>query len=91
MAPRGGTRAARSISSVAASSAPTQQQQQATAVSGRRGLCSESFFACLGKRYPGNMYTVSFDTKKFEKTKSWVYITKPHRVGNKPFFLVSNK
>ena len=33
MAPRGGTRAARSISSVAAASAPSQQQQQATAVS----------------------------------------------------------
>ena len=32
-APRGGTRAARSISSVAAASAPSQQQQQATAVS----------------------------------------------------------
>ena len=32
-APRGGTRAARSISSVAASSAPSQQQKQATAVS----------------------------------------------------------
>ena len=33
VAPRGGTRAARSISSVAASSAPSQQQKQATAVS----------------------------------------------------------
>jgi len=32
-APRGGTRAARSISSVAAASAPSQQQKQATAVS----------------------------------------------------------
>ena len=32
-APRGGTRAARSISPVAAASAPSQQQQQATAVS----------------------------------------------------------
>ena len=31
--PRGGTRAARSISSVAAASAPSQQQKQATAVS----------------------------------------------------------
>ena len=31
-APRGGTRAARSISSVAGAAAPSQQQQQATAV-----------------------------------------------------------
>jgi len=75
-APRGGTRAARSISSVAAASAPSPQQKQATAVSRDDGRSTGALLLKLFKDHDvhANCHHTSLSSN-IPPGKSWVSLT----------------